>query len=113
MYLGDEWYLLSAKESILSEDPVDGLDVAVLQDFLLTPILGIGDPRVDKRIDFIGGIRGLKELEDRVHNDMAIAFSMFPTSISELLMWLMQICLCHLNLLGLNQSSEAAYSYTE
>ena len=84
MYLGDEWYLLSAKESILSEDPVDGLDVAVLQDFLLTPILGIGDPRVDKRIDFIGGIRGLKELEDRVHNDMAIAFSMFPTSISEL-----------------------------
>lgn len=84
MYLGDEWYLLSAKESILSEDPVDGLDVAVLQDFLLTPILGIGDPRVDKRIDFIGGIRGLKELEDRVHNDMAIAFSMFHTSISEL-----------------------------
>lgn len=84
MYLGDEWYLLSAKESILSEDPVDGLDVAVLQDFLLTPILGIGDPRVDKRIDFIGGIRGLKELEDRVHNDMAIAFSMSPTSISEL-----------------------------
>ena len=84
IHAGDEWYLLSAKESILSEDPVDGLDVAVLQDFLLTPILGIGDPRVDKRIDFIGGIRGLKELEDRVHNDMAIAFSMFPTSISEL-----------------------------
>lgn len=84
MYLDDEWYLLSAKESILSEDPVDGLDVAILQDFLLTPILGIGDPRVDKRIDFIGGIRGLKELEDRVHDDMTLAFSMFPTSISEL-----------------------------
>ncbi len=84
MYLGGEWYLLSAKESILSEDPVDGLDVAILQDYLLTPILGIGDPRVDKRIDFIGGIRGLKELERRAETDMQLAFSMYPTSIHEL-----------------------------
>lgn len=84
MYLEDEWYLLTAKESILSDDPVDGLDVAILQDYLLTPILGIGDPRVDKRIDFIGGIRGLKELERRADSDMKIAFSMYPTSIHEL-----------------------------
>lgn len=84
MYLDDEWYLLTAKESITSEDPVDGLDVAILQDYLLTPVLGIGDPRIDKRIDFIGGIRGLGELERRVANDMKIAFSMYPTSIHEL-----------------------------
>ena len=84
MYLEDEWYLLSAKESILSEDPVDGLDVAILQDYLLTPVLGIGDPRIDKRIDFIGGIRGLKELERRADSDMKLAFSMYPTSIHEL-----------------------------
>ena len=84
MYLEGEWYLLSAKESILSEDPVDGLDVAILQDYLLTPVLGIGDPRIDKRIDFIGGIRGLKELERRANSDMKLAFSMYPTSIHEL-----------------------------
>lgn len=84
MYLEDEWYLITAKESIISEDPVDGLDVAILQDYLLTPVLGIGDPRIDKRIDFIGGIRGLKELERRADSDMKIAFSMYPTSIHEL-----------------------------
>lgn len=84
MYLDNEWYLLSAKESIMSEDPVDGLDVAILQDYLLTPVLGIGDPRIDERIAFIGGIRGLAELEKRVNEDMEIAFSMYPTSIDEL-----------------------------
>ena len=84
MYLEGEWDLLSAKESILSEDPVDGLDVAILQDYLLTPVLGIGDPRIDKRIDFIGGIRVLKELERRANSDMKLAFSMYPTSIHEL-----------------------------
>ena len=62
-----------------------GLDVSILQDQLLGPVLGIGDPRTDKRIDFIGGIRGLKELERRVREDMEIAFSMYPTSIKELL----------------------------
>lgn len=84
MLLDNEWYLVSAKESVMSEDPVDGLDVAILQDYLLTPVLGIGDPRIDKRIDFIGGIRGLAELERRVDTDMEIAFSMYPTSIAEL-----------------------------
>ncbi len=84
MYLDGTWYLLTAKESIMSDDPVDGLDVAVLQDYLLTPILGIGDPRVDKRIDFVGGIRGLDELERRADSDMKLAFSMYPTSIGEL-----------------------------
>ena len=58
--------------------------MSLLQDYLLGPVLGIGDPRVDKRIDFIGGIRGLKELERRVKEDMAVAFSMYPTSIQEL-----------------------------
>ena len=84
MLLDGEWYLLTAKESVMSEDPVDGLDVAILQDYLLTPILGIGDPRIDKRIDFIGGIRGLGELERRVDTDMKLAISMYPTSIGEL-----------------------------
>ena len=84
MYLDEEWYLLSAKETIMSDDPVDGLDVAILQDYLLTPILGIGDPRIDNRIAFIGGIRGLEELEKRADGDMKIAFSMYPTSIGEL-----------------------------
>ena len=85
MYLDGEWYLLTANASLLCEHPVDGLDVSVLQDNLLGPILGIGDPRVDKRIDFVGGIRGLGELEKRVAEDMTVAFSMYPTSIEELL----------------------------
>ncbi|MGN0370850.1 MAG: DUF1015 domain-containing protein [Butyrivibrio sp.] len=84
MYLDGIWYELAAKESVMSEDPVDGLDVAILQDYLLTPVLGIGDPRIDKRIEFIGGIRGLGELERRVNSDMKVAFSMYPTSIDEL-----------------------------
>lgn len=84
MYIGGEWYLLKIKDSLLTSDPVKGLDVSLLQDYLLGPVLGIGDPRVDKRIDFIGGIRGLKELERRVKEDMAVAFSMYPTSIQEL-----------------------------
>lgn len=73
------------KPEFVSSDPVKGLDVSILQDQLLGPVLGIGDPRVDKRVDFIGGIRGLKELERRVGEDMEVAFSMFPTSIEELL----------------------------
>ena len=84
MYLDNTWYKLSAKEEIKSDDPVAGLDVSVLQDNLLNPILGIEDPRVDKRIDFVGGIRGLSELERRVAEDMKVAFSMYPTSIEEL-----------------------------
>ncbi len=84
MYLGGAWYLLSARKHILSEDAVEGLDVSLLQNYLLYPVLGIKDPKTDKRIDFVGGIRGLKELEKRVHKDMKVAFSLFPTSIDEL-----------------------------
>ena len=84
MYLEDEWYCLVAKEKIKSEDAVEGLDVSLLQNYLLDPILGIKDPKTDKRIDFVGGIRGLGELERRVHADMKVAFSMYPTSIAEL-----------------------------
>lgn len=84
MYLENEWYSLSAKDEIKSEDAVEGLDVSLLQNDLLDPILGIMDPKTDKRIDFVGGIRGLGELERRVHTDMKVAFSMYPTSIAEL-----------------------------
>lgn len=85
MFLDGLWYEIRSKERIRSiEDPVASLDVSILQDYILHPILGIGDPRVDKRIDFIGGIRGLKELERRASEDMRVAFSMYPTSISEL-----------------------------
>ena len=85
MFLGGRWYCLRVKPEFQSSDPVKGLDVSILQDQLLGPVLGVGDPRTDKRIDFIGGIRGLKELERRVSEDMEAAFSMYPTSIEELL----------------------------
>lgn len=86
MYIDGKWYLLSAKPSIIKEDAVDGLDVSILQNEVLSPMLGIGDPRTDKRIDFVGGIRGLEELERRVDSgEMKLAFSMFPTSMAELM----------------------------
>ena len=85
MILEGQWYKLKAKPEILSSDPVKGLDVSVLQDWLLGPVLGIQDPRTDKRIDFIGGIRGLGELVRRTSQDMKAGFSMYPTSIEELL----------------------------
>ena len=85
MYLDKQWYKLEARENLkVISDPVDGLDVSILQDYLLNPILGIEDPRIDKRIEFIGGIRGLEELERRVNSDMAVAFALYPTSIEEL-----------------------------
>ena len=84
MYLDKKWYRLSAHKDILKDDAVEGLDVSILQNEVLSPILGIGDPRTDKRIDFVGGIRGLSELEKRADSDMCLAFSMYPTSISEL-----------------------------
>lgn len=85
MLFDGEWYILKAKEDIINnDDPVKALDVSILQDYLLSPILGIDDPRKDNRIDFIGGIRGLKELERRTLQDMRVAFSMYPTSIEEL-----------------------------
>ena len=84
MFLDGKGYLLTVKEEFRSDDPVKGLDVSLLQDYLLSPILGIGDPKTDKRIDFVGGIRGLKELKKRTESDCRVAFSMHPTSIGEL-----------------------------
>jgi uncharacterized protein (DUF1015 family) len=85
MFLDHSWYRLKAKETLGNvKDPVEALDVSLLQNYLLHPILGIEDPRVDQRIDFVGGIRGLKELERRASEDMRVAFSMYPTSITEL-----------------------------
>lgn len=84
MYISGKWYKLVMKKEFRNDDPVKGLDVSLLQDYILGPILGIGDPRVDKRVDFVGGIRGLKELEKRSESDMKLAFSMYPTSIAEL-----------------------------
>ena len=91
MYLDREWYGLGVKSEFESSDPVDGLDVSILQEKVLAPILGIGDPRTDERIEFVGGIRGLRELERKVNridargDGPAVAFAMFPTSIDELL----------------------------
>ncbi|HUT76778.1 MAG TPA: DUF1015 domain-containing protein [Polyangia bacterium] len=87
MYLGGKWYRLTARPGTFNAaDPVAGLDVAILQGNLLAPILGIGDPRLDKRIDFVGGIRGARELERRVDGQgTGVAFAMFPTSIEQLM----------------------------
>ncbi len=86
MYLGGRWYRLEAKPgSYPEDDPVRSLDVAILQENLLSPILGIADPRTDKRIDFVGGIRGLGELEKRVDGGWAVAFAMHPTSLNQLM----------------------------
>jgi uncharacterized protein (DUF1015 family) len=85
MYLGSKWYKLIAKEGTYSSDPIGILDITILQNNLLDPILGIKDQRTDKRIDFIGGIRGLGELEKRVKSgEMAVAFSLHPVSIQQL-----------------------------
>ncbi len=84
LLLGGRWYRLTVRKSILTDDPVEGLDVSILQNHLLGPVLGIRDPRTDKRIDFVGGIRGLEELERRCGQDCAAAFSLYPTSIEEL-----------------------------
>ena len=84
MLLEGEWYLLKFDDKKLN-NPVDILDVSILQNEILRPILGIKDPRTDNRIEFIGGIRGNAELEHRVNKDMKVAFSMYPTSIEELL----------------------------
>lgn len=84
MYLEGKWYLLTLKESLYNSDPVDGLDVSILQKYVLADILDIKDPKTDQRIDFVGGIRGLEELERRVNSDCVLAFAMYPTSIGEL-----------------------------
>ena len=86
MYLGGNWYRLRAKEGgFPTVDPVDSLDVAILQNSVLAPVLGVADPRSDERIDFVGGIRGLEELERRVDSgDWAVAFALYPTAIDQL-----------------------------
>ncbi len=84
IYFEDNWYRFTFKEELLSDDPVEGLDVSILQKEVLEPLFDIQDPKTDKRIDFVGGIRGLKELERRVKTDSKIAFAMYPTSIGEL-----------------------------
>lgn len=87
IYMNKKWYRMNAGDQILAiNDPVDRLDVAVLQNYILNPVLGIDDPRTSKGIDFVGGIRGLNELEKRVDSgEMAVAFAMYPTSITELI----------------------------
>jgi uncharacterized protein (DUF1015 family) len=84
MYLNKTWYTLTVKAGVVPDDVVGCLDVSVLQDNVLAPILGIEDPRTDKRIKFVGGIRGLEELERLVDGGMKVAFSMYPTSITQL-----------------------------
>ncbi len=87
MYLGNQWYRLAIKpERIPQDDPVARLDVSLLQDNLISPLLGIEDPRTDNRIDFVGGIRGLGELEKRVNSgDWTVAFSLYPTTMEALM----------------------------
>ncbi len=87
MYLDGQWYRLSIKpELIPTQDPVARLDVSLLQNHLIAPVLGIADPRRDKRIDFVGGIRGLAELEKRVNSgEMAVAFALFATRMEDLM----------------------------
>lgn len=86
MYLEGKWHKLTAREGTYSNDPIGVLDVTILQENLLSPILGIKDQRTDERIDFIGGIRGLKELERRVDSgEMKIAFALFPVSMEQLM----------------------------
>jgi uncharacterized protein (DUF1015 family) len=87
MYLAGQWYLLEIdRERIPADDPVARLDVSLLQDNLISPLLGVQDPRTDNRIDFVGGIRGLSELEKRVNSgEMQIAFALYPTSMEALM----------------------------
>ncbi|MEO6288728.1 MAG: DUF1015 family protein, partial [Ginsengibacter sp.] len=85
MYLDGKWYKLTALDGTFSTDPIGILDISILQDNLFEPILGIKDQRTDTRIDFVGGIRGLNELEKKVDNkEMAVAFSIYPVTIDQL-----------------------------
>ena len=85
MYLDKKWYRLTASEAMLNGSAVESLDVSILQDNILDKILGITDPRTDKRIDFVGGIKGMAELERRCSEDMMLAFALYPTSMDELI----------------------------
>ncbi len=86
MHLGGKWYRLTARPgSFPADDPVRSLDASILQENLLAPVLGIGDPRSDERIDFVGGIRGPAELERRCTDDMQVAFALAPVSVEQLM----------------------------
>jgi uncharacterized protein (DUF1015 family) len=86
MYLAGHWYRLTIKPALIPQDPVASLDVSLLSDHVLAPLLGIADLRRDKRIDFVGGIRGLAELEKRVDSgEMAVAFALHPTRMDQLM----------------------------
>ena len=86
LYLAGQWYALTINKDLVPDDPVKRLDVSLLADYLIEPILGISDPRTDERIDFIGGIRGLEELERRVDSgEMVVAFSLYATRIEDLM----------------------------
>lgn len=84
MLLGNRWYCLTAKQQIIKQDSVLRLDASILQHHILQPILKIEDPRTDKRIEFVGGIRGLEELERRCSSDAKVAFALYPVSIEDL-----------------------------
>ena len=84
MFLAGKWYVCTVREADIPSDPVESLDVSLLQNLFLAPVLGIQDPKTDARIDFVGGIRGLGELEKRCATDCQVAFAMYPTSIQEL-----------------------------
>jgi uncharacterized protein (DUF1015 family) len=90
LYLDKQWYKLRSNDNLISQtdeaNPVSSLDVSILQDYVFTPLLDIVDQRTDKRVDFVGGIRGLAELERRVDTgDWAAAFALYPTSIESLM----------------------------
>lgn len=86
MYIDKKWYLLKAKDGTFdSEDPVENLDVSILQNNLFKEVLGINDPRTSNRIEFIGGVRGIEELENRANKDMKVSFSMYPTTIDDIM----------------------------
>ncbi|HEX2627566.1 MAG TPA: DUF1015 family protein [Chitinophagaceae bacterium] len=85
MYLDGQWYILTSRKGTYTDDPIGVLDVTILSDNILDKILGIKDQRTDKRIDFVGGIRGLKELEKRVNSgEMKVAFSLHPVTLNQL-----------------------------
>lgn len=86
MYINNQWYRLTVRENFISNDPIGMLDVTILQEALLSPVLGITDPRTDKRIDFVGGIRGLEALSRRVDSgEMQVAFALYPVSLNQLM----------------------------
>lgn len=85
LYLHGHWYKMTCRDSIIPDDVIGALDVSILQDRVLAPILGIGDPRLDSRIDFVGGIRGLGELKRRAEQDMELAFAVYPVTCDDLM----------------------------